>query len=91
MHILEIQNTQESVWSNQDQIGEVVVQFFANQFTEENQKNNFTMLENILTLITDEDNTLMTRLPNMDEVKDAVFNLNGGSACGPDGFTRLFF
>lgn len=33
----------------------------------------------------------MTRNPDSDQVKKVVFDLNRGSACGPDGFSGLFF
>lgn len=91
LHLSEISNEQgEMVHSNQ-QIGEAAVAFFSNQFKEEGNAPNFSMLTHIPKLITDEDNEEMIKLPNLDEVKRVVFELNGDSACGPDGFSGLFF
>ncbi|WMV29500.1 hypothetical protein MTR67_022885 [Solanum verrucosum] len=42
-------------------------------------------------LVTKDDNEALGKRPEMQEVKNAIFNLNGDSACGPDGLTgRLF-
>lgn len=51
----------------------------------------FSMLDIISVLITTEDNKVMTRLSDKDKVRAVVFNLNGDSSCGPNGFTRSFF
>jgi len=42
-------------------------------------------------MISDYQNKEMTKLPSHDEVKKVVCILNGDSACGPDGFSGLFF
>jgi hypothetical protein len=42
-------------------------------------------------LITAADNDLLTRVPSIDEVKQAVFNMDGSSSPGPDGFGGCFF
>lgn len=49
------------------------------------------MINNIRRLITVEENKEMERLADEREVKNVVFDLNGNSACGPDGFTRELF
>jgi len=42
-------------------------------------------------LITDRINNMLTFLPTMDEVHNAIFSLNNDSAPGPDGFGAIFF
>ncbi|XP_060190547.1 uncharacterized protein LOC132619760 [Lycium barbarum] len=37
-----------------------------------------------------DDNLLLQQIPTMDEVKKAVFELSGDSACGSDGFSSIF-
>lgn len=43
------------------------------------------MLQCIPKIKTEEQNEKMIRLLDQDEVKGVVFELNGESACGPDG------
>jgi hypothetical protein len=38
-------------------------------------------------LVTDLDNSMLTALPNSDEIRKVVFDLNGDFAPGPDGFS----
>jgi hypothetical protein len=45
----------------------------------------------ISNIITAAYNDLMTRVPSIDEVKQAVFNMDGSSSPGPDDFGRCFF
>lgn len=33
----------------------------------------------------------MEKIPDMEEVRKAVFELNGNKVAGPDGFTDMFF
>ncbi|GAU12289.1 hypothetical protein TSUD_141970 [Trifolium subterraneum] len=42
-------------------------------------------------LITAMDNDMMTRIPYFEEVKQAVFNMDGSSSPDPDGFGGCFF
>lgn len=49
------------------------------------------MLDIIPSLVTHEKNEQIKALPTMEEVKRVVFQLNGASTNGPDGFTGLFF
>jgi len=45
----------------------------------------------IPSLVTDDENVLLTATPNVDEIKRAMFDLNGDGAPGPDGFGGHFF
>lgn len=49
-------------------------------------------MEHIPSLISEEENEEIVKLPKIEEVrKRYFFNLNGSSACGPDDFTRSFY
>ncbi|XP_060195246.1 uncharacterized protein LOC132624493 [Lycium barbarum] len=73
--------------------GERNTRFFhnLNQFTQEGDNTEFSLLQHIPELISAEDNSALCIFPNLEEVKKAVFELNGDSASGPDGFTGCFF
>ncbi|XP_049399871.1 uncharacterized protein LOC125863926 [Solanum stenotomum] len=49
------------------------------------------LLRHIQKRLTDEDNRRLNDFPSMEEVKKVVFDLNGDSASGIDGFTGHFF
>ncbi|XP_019425141.1 PREDICTED: uncharacterized protein LOC109334024 [Lupinus angustifolius] len=42
-------------------------------------------------LVTDDDNEMVTKMPSNDEIKSAVFAMNGDGAPGPDGFSGCFY
>ncbi|XP_071917289.1 uncharacterized protein [Coffea arabica] len=73
------------------QIGEAAVGFFKDLFTAEGDLPSLTGLEIIPKLITDQENSRLTDIPSLTEVKDIVFAMDGESAAGPDGFTGKFF
>lgn len=77
--------------SAKHQIREVAVEYFADQFREENNNDVYSMFEQVPTLIIEEENANMIRMLEIDEIRIAVFNPNGDSACGPDSFAGLFF
>ncbi|WMV51732.1 hypothetical protein MTR67_045117 [Solanum verrucosum] len=72
-------------------IGEEAINVFQQQFMETNINQDYSMLDYIPLLISGEDNDAMIKLPDMEEVNMAVFQLNGNSAARPDGFSGLFF
>ncbi|KAG5611763.1 hypothetical protein H5410_023044 [Solanum commersonii] len=74
-----------------DEVEAKALSFFQNQFAGCNLDNNFSLLQNIQPLVTTEDNGLFIAIPEETEIKRVVFELNGESACGPDGFTGHFF
>lgn len=45
----------------------------------------------ILNIVSVDDNAMLTNLPSKEEVKNAIFSLNGDDAPGPDGFGGYFF
>lgn len=66
-------------------MGEVTVEYFKTQFQEESQNQNFNMPNHIPTLITGEKNDMITKMLDIEEVNQVVFELNGDGVAGPDG------
>ncbi|KAH0698682.1 hypothetical protein KY284_012897 [Solanum tuberosum] len=89
LHISAIQTMQGDLISSTENIGAINV--FREQFTEINEPTDYTMLENIPNIISNQQNEDMERLPTKDEVKNVIFALNGDSASGPDGYSGQFF
>ncbi|KAH0696110.1 hypothetical protein KY290_013471 [Solanum tuberosum] len=91
LYISEKENDQGVKVQTNAKTGEEAVNYFSEQFKEENITIYFSMLDLIEKSITEEENEEMVRLPEQDEVKRVVFELNGSSAHGHDGFSGLFF
>ncbi|XP_049393529.1 uncharacterized protein LOC125857915 [Solanum stenotomum] len=87
----EIEDRDGNIISEKGQMGEEAVKVFQHQFQEESFERDFSMVENIPQLITSEENDRLTRLPDGKEVKRVVFQLDGTSAAGPNGYTGFFF
>lgn len=69
-----------------------VLDYYMNLFATNNNCDSFNIVNDVIpSLVLDDDNTLLTSLPTMEEVKQAVFDLNGNSAPGPDGFGGFFY
>lgn len=67
-------------------MADVVVQFFQEQFREDIVPTAFGIIDHVM-----DQNHEQTRHPTKEEVKAAVFTLNGESAGGTDGFTGSYF
>ncbi|XP_060200462.1 uncharacterized protein LOC132628715 [Lycium barbarum] len=74
-----------------DRVAGEAVNFFHKQFTHEEVSKDSPILNHIPELIREEDNMLLAEQPTIEKVHKAVFELNGDSTCGPDGFSRIFY
>ncbi|XP_060202667.1 uncharacterized protein LOC132631084 [Lycium barbarum] len=91
---LQLQRIQDhtSTWlDTEEEIAQEAIRFFSDQFKEENIPTDFSMLDKIPKMVTEEQNQQLYEMPDEAEVKRAVFGLNGDSAGGPDGFTGRCF
>ena len=90
-HISILKNGDE-ILSTTEAIESHVLNYFNNIFAvSESYEENDLPDRLIPSLVTLEDNTMLTTVPSSDEVKRAVFDLNGDSAPGPDGFSGHFY
>ncbi|KAH0720223.1 hypothetical protein KY290_005139 [Solanum tuberosum] len=71
----------------EEDIGNEALNFFQKQFADSGTDSELTLLHHIHPQITADDNALLITTPDAEEIKKLVFELNGDSACGPDGFT----
>lgn len=66
--------------------------FFTNLYASDNCCQPNDLIEKVIPdLVTLEDNFMLTILPTLEEVKAVVFDLNGDSALGPNGFGGSFY
>ncbi|XP_070049105.1 uncharacterized protein [Nicotiana tomentosiformis] len=80
------------VWvEDQEQLAIAAVDFYQKQFTNEGDASEFSLLNNVPSMVSMDQNLEHSRLPTIEEVRVAVFELSGESASGPDGFTGLFY
>ncbi|XP_019242008.1 PREDICTED: uncharacterized protein LOC109222052 [Nicotiana attenuata] len=80
------------VWiEDQEQLATAAVDFYHEQFTNEGDASDFSVLNNVPSIVTMEQNLELSRLPTIKEVRTTIFELSGESATGPDGFTGLFY
>ncbi|VFQ88761.1 unnamed protein product [Cuscuta campestris] len=79
--------------NNMEEIKQEAIKHFQNQF--QAPAPHIPDLENILTfipsLISSEDNMMLTAIPDLAEVKATVWDLDPDSTSGPDGFNGTFF
>jgi len=69
-----------------------VINYFQSIFTVANNCiPNDLIPETIPSLVSIDENNMLLRIPQREEVKDAVFALNGDGAPGPDGFGGHFY
>ncbi|XP_019242683.1 PREDICTED: uncharacterized protein LOC109222830, partial [Nicotiana attenuata] len=91
LQLRRIQNNM-GIWiEEEEQIAEEAVSFYKDQFTESVVPSTFHIIDHVPTLVEEEQNARLTELPTKEEVRKAVYGLNGDSAGGPDGFTGAFY
>ena len=69
-----------------------VLIYFQSIFSVDNDCiSNDLVAHTIPSVVTEEENQMLLRLPMCDEIKTVVFDLNGDGAPGPDGFRGHFY
>ncbi|KAH0742871.1 hypothetical protein KY290_030864 [Solanum tuberosum] len=80
LHIAETVTEQGITVQSNEQIGKASVDFFAAQFTEDNDNSDYNMLDYIPRSISNAENEDMIRPPEKEEVKKVMFELDGNNA-----------
>lgn len=91
LQIKKIQD-QNGIWLDKEEdIIQEAIRFHTDQFAEVHIPSNFDILNHIPQLVNEDQNKLIHEIPEIEEVKRAVFGLNADSTGGPDGFTEKFY
>ncbi|VFQ69265.1 unnamed protein product [Cuscuta campestris] len=77
--------------SSPNEIKEEAIQHFQKLYTSNHTPSHSIITSLIPKVITKEDNMMLSAIPNINEVKKVVWERNGDSASGPDGFNGNFF
>lgn len=91
LQLKQIQDTNGNWLEGNNDMADEAVRFFKEQLQEETTTMSFDILEHVPTLVDYAQNVELIKQPTKEEVRHAVFGLNGDSAGGPDGFTGCFF
>lgn len=82
----------DTILDQQQGIENRVLDFYKNLFASVNRCSDNGLVESFIPpLVSAEDNSMLTKLPSMEEVRSAVFSMNASGAPGPDGFGGIFF
>ncbi|KAF5197382.1 hypothetical protein FRX31_013031, partial [Thalictrum thalictroides] len=76
---------------SQDDIANFLIDHYSNKFAKSDVELNDDMLSLIPNVITNDENEMLSKIPDAEEIKHAVFTLNALSALGPDGYNGFFF
>lgn len=78
--------------TDQKGLAETGVAYYQNLFRSEQPSYDYTLIQKYIPqLITNDQNSILIRVPNEDEIKSAVHSMNPEEAAGPDGFGGVFY
>ncbi|XP_019435946.1 PREDICTED: uncharacterized protein LOC109342412 [Lupinus angustifolius] len=82
----------DSILTSKDDIENHVLDYYTNLFASHNSTVPNSLIQEVIPrLVTDSDNSMLTSMPSLAEIKSAVFALNEEGAPGPDGFSGCFY
>ncbi|XP_026459745.1 uncharacterized protein LOC113360451 [Papaver somniferum] len=87
--ISELVNDSGDTVTDYDQIRDMVVNYYQAKFNGDNSVLEISLFDIERDRIYAEESTFMDRLPTVEEIHEAVFDLGADSAPGPDGFAAI--
>ncbi|CAL0324296.1 unnamed protein product [Lupinus luteus] len=76
----------------QGEIADHALSYFTNLYASDNYTQQNDLIQQVVpSLVSENQNNLLTKIPTNDEIKAAAFGMNGDGAPGPDGFGGCFF
>ena len=76
----------------QSQIESMAIEYFSKVLAQQTHVSvDHSLLDIILSVASEHDNKALQQLPTEDEIQRVIFQMNGDSCSGPDGFTSSFF
>nr|XP_033513005.1 uncharacterized protein LOC117277715 [Nicotiana tomentosiformis] len=91
LHIQRIRNHRGRWVQGDDKVTKAAVKYYRKHFNLNLTEGNNNILECIPQIITAHDNTLLTKMPDEEEIKQVVFSMSKDSSPGPDRYNGMFF
>ncbi|XP_026451725.1 uncharacterized protein LOC113352064 [Papaver somniferum] len=85
--ICELEDKKGNMVADQKQIAEILVKFFHQKFQYKEVNIDESLLDVIPNLVSDQDQDMIKAIPEVEEIKNAVFVMNADGAPGPDSFS----
>ncbi|XP_060194965.1 uncharacterized protein LOC132624161 [Lycium barbarum] len=83
---------QDGSWiEGEDALAKEATQFYHYGFTQEDISSNFSLLQHVPNIVTQENNQILTSMPTLEDIKKAIFDRSGDSSGGPDGMIVAFY
>lgn len=80
------------ILDKQEDIEQHALNYYQNLFASDNNCVPNALVDSAIPhSVSHEDNVMLTNIPSLEEVKAAVFSMNGGGAPGPNGFGGCFY
>ncbi|KAH0766277.1 hypothetical protein KY285_002148 [Solanum tuberosum] len=89
LHLSRIKKQDGSWIDNTDEIVAEAILFFEQQFSQETTCRDYSILRRLSRVVDEDDNRMLTELPNMEELKKAVFSMSSVSSPGPNGISDM--
>ncbi|XP_026399197.1 uncharacterized protein LOC113295052 [Papaver somniferum] len=89
--ISELEDYNGNVMTNQTQISDFLVQHFKKKFEFQPVDDAEQLLKVIPKMVTEEDQQNLDVIPEAEEIKNIIFEMDPESAPGPDGFSGIFY
>ncbi|VFQ98006.1 unnamed protein product [Cuscuta campestris] len=77
--------------TDREVIHNMAIDYYNNLFNSKKDIVTAPVLDYLETVITQEDNAKLSKIPTAEEIREAVWSINPNSAPGPDGFNGSFF
>ncbi|XP_049369900.1 uncharacterized protein LOC125834791 [Solanum verrucosum] len=74
-----------------EEINKAAIHHYNMIFNLQHQFTDNSILDNIQRVITEEENSLLTIMPGLEEIKNVVFSMSSDSSSGPDGYSGVFY
>ncbi|XP_019430032.1 PREDICTED: uncharacterized protein LOC109337507 [Lupinus angustifolius] len=82
----------EEILTDQEDIASHVLNYYIDLFACPNNSTPNSLIQEVVpSLVHEEENQNLTKMPDDDEIRTAVFALNGDGAPGPDGYGGCFY
>ncbi|KAF1883223.1 hypothetical protein Lal_00030326 [Lupinus albus] len=82
----------DNILVGQEEIAQHILAYFTDLYATPNDARPNQLIQSVIpTLVSAEDNIMLSKHPSMEEIRGTVFGLNGEGAPGPDGFGGCFY